>query len=151
MINLTNKAAKRFGIDWKDLEERSGDFWKIDAVMLMRVPMLFVVHEHTLFTLVRRGSQYRHISSVADEIAGACPWYHRPETLTLGKNSKRKLTGSLTEIKRMTVGLYSPEQINAMEMSINQGLFSYLSTDRAGYLTPFEAVESYVKGQTPWL
>lgn len=35
----------------------------------------------------------------------------------------------------------------AMEMSINQGLFSYLSTDRDGYANPFDAVENYVKGK----
>lgn len=33
MINLSNKAAKRFRINWKDLEERSGDFWKVDVVI----------------------------------------------------------------------------------------------------------------------
>jgi hypothetical protein len=54
-------------------------------------------------------------------------------------------------MKRMTLGLYSPEQINAMEMSINQGLFSYLSKERNGHSTPFEAVESYAWGYTPWL
>ena len=57
MINLSKKAAERFRIKWKDLEERSGDFWKVDAVMIGRVPMLFIVHEYTLFTLVRRKSQ----------------------------------------------------------------------------------------------
>jgi hypothetical protein len=46
MINLSNKSAKRFGISWKDLEERAGDFWKVDVVMVERVPMLFIVHEH---------------------------------------------------------------------------------------------------------
>lgn len=45
----------------------------------------------------------------------------------------------------------SPEQINAMEMFINQGLFSHLSSVPDGYLNPFEAVESYIKGRTPWL
>ena len=151
MINLSNKAAKRFRIDWKDLEERSGDFWKVDAVMVERVPMLFIVHEYTLFTLVRRKSQYRDPLAIASEIINACPWYRGPKIPSLGKNGNRKLTGSITEMKRMILGLYSPEQINAMEMAINQCLFSYLSTDRKGFSTPFEAVESYVKGQTPWL
>ena len=70
---------------------------------------------------------------------------------SLGKNGNRKITGSINEMKRMTVGLYSPEQINAMEMAINQCLFSYLSADKNDYSTPFEAVETYVKGETPWL
>jgi hypothetical protein len=49
-------------------------------------------------------------------------------------------------MKRLTVGLYSPEQINAMEMAINTCLFSYLSAEKNEYSTPFEAVENYVKG-----
>lgn len=151
MIDLSNKAAKRFRINWKDLEERSGDFWKVDAVMIDRVPMLFIVHEYTLFTLVRRKSQFRDPLGIAKDVIMSCPWYHSPTTPSLGKNGNRKLTGSINEIKRIILGLYSPEQINAMEMAINRCLFSYLSTDRKGYSNPFEAVESYAKGQTPWL
>lgn len=151
MINLTNKAAKRFHINWKDLEERSGDFWKVDVVMIGRTPMLFIVHEYTLFTFVRCKSQYRDLQSIADEIINASPWYKGQQSLSLGKNGNRKLTGSINEMKRMTLGLYAPEQINAMEMSINQGLFSYLTTKPDRYLNPFEAVESYAKGHTPWL
>ncbi|MDX2454836.1 hypothetical protein [Desulfosarcina sp.] len=151
MIDLSNKAAKRFRINWKDLKERSGDFWKVEAVMIGRVPMLYIVHEYTLFTMVRRKSEFRDPLIIADEIIQSCPWYRSPATPSLGRNGNRRLTGSITEMKRMTVGLYSPEQINAMEMSINQSLFSYLSTNRNGYSTPFEAVESYVKERTPWL
>lgn len=47
MIDLSNKAAQRFGIKWKHLEERSGDFWKVDVVMIGRIPMLCIVHEYT--------------------------------------------------------------------------------------------------------
>ena len=151
MINLSNKAAKRFGIHWKDLEERAGDFWKVDVVMMERVPMLFIVHEYTLFTLVRRKSQFRDPQSIANEVIAASPWYKASEPFSLGKNGNRKLTGSINEMKRMTVGLYSPDQINAMEMSLNRGLFSYLSPKKDEYLNPFDAVESYARGYTPWL
>jgi hypothetical protein len=151
MIDPGNKAAKRFRINWKDLEERSGDFWKVDTVMIGRVPMLFIIHENTLLTLVRRKSQFRDPLAIANDILKTCPWYRSPATPSLGKNGNRELTGSINEMKRMTLGLYSPGQINAMEMSINQGLFSYLSTDRERYRKPFDAVESYVKGRTPWL
>ena len=151
MINLSHKAAKRFRINWKDLEERSGDFWKIDVVMIERIPMLFITHEYTLFTLIRRKSHFRDLQAIANEVGNSCPWYRATKSLSLGKNGDRKLTGSINEMKRMTVGLYSPEQINAMEMFINQCLFSYLSSDKDNYSTPFESVESYVKGETPWL
>lgn len=151
MINLSTKAAKRFGVNWRDLEDRSGDFWKVDLVMDGRVPMLFIVHEYTLFTLVRRKSQFKDPLAIANEILISCPWYYGSKTLSLGKNGNRKLTGSITEMKRMTIGLYPPDQINAMELFINQCLFSYLSNEKYGYLKPFEAVESYINGNTPWL
>jgi hypothetical protein len=151
MINLSNKAAKWFRINWRDLEERSGDFWKVDVVMVERVPMLFIVHEYTLFTLVRRKSQFRDLQAIVNDVINSCAWYQAPKSLSFGKNGNRKLSGSINEMKRMTVGLYSPEQINAMEMSINQCLFSYLSSEKNEYSIPFEAVESYIKGETPWL
>jgi hypothetical protein len=151
MINLTNKAAKRFRVKWSNLEERSGDFWKIDVQMIERVPMLFIVHEYTLFTLVRRKTQFRDPLLIAGEIKIACPWYRYVGEPTLGKNANRKITGSISEMKRMTWGSYSPEQINAIEMFLNDGLYSYLSTDKRNYGRPFEAVESYVKGKIPWL
>ncbi len=151
MINLSNKAAKRFRVKWMDLEEREGDFWKVDVVMIERVPMLFIVHEYTLFTLIRRKSQFRDLQAIANDIINSCPWYRSTKSLSLGKNGNRKLTGSINEMKRLTVGLYSPEQINAMEMSINQCLFSYLSAEKNGYSIPFEAVENYINGKISWL
>ena len=151
MINLTSKAAKRFRLKWSALKERSGDFWKVDVVMLGRVPMLLLVHEYTLFTLVRRKSQFRDPLQLADEIRLCCPWYRYDSEPTLGKNGNRRITGSITEMKRVFWEGFSPNQINAMEMRINQEYFSYLSTRKGGYGIPFEAVESYIKGQTPWL
>ena len=151
MINLSNKAAKRFRINWKDLEERSGDFWKVDVAMIGRVPMLFIVHEYTLFTLVRRKSQFGDPFALANDIIMSCPWYRGIKKPSLGKNGNRKLTGSINEMKRLTLGLFSPGQVNAMEMSINQELFSFLSPEKHGYKNPFEAVESYIRGDTPWL
>jgi hypothetical protein len=40
---------------------------------------------------------------------------------------------------KLITGLYYPEQINTMEIAINQCIFSYLATDKNGYLNPFEA------------
>lgn len=36
--------------------------------MVERVPMLFIVHEYTLFTLVRRKTQFRDALHIAGEI-----------------------------------------------------------------------------------
>ena len=123
----------------------------VDVVMAGRVPMLFIVHEYTLFTMVRRKSQFQEPLTITNEILNSCSWYRGSKSFSLGKNGNRKLTGSINEMKRMIIGLYSPEQINAIEMAINQCLFSYLSAERNGYLTPFEAVEKYAEGKTPWL
>jgi len=108
-------------------------------------------HEYTLFTLVRRKTQFLNPLHIAGEIKRACPWYRYAGVPTLGKNGNRKVTGSINEMKRMTWGLYSPEQVNALEMYINNGIYSYLSTDKYDYGKPFQAVESYAKGKTPWL
>jgi len=151
MINLTNRAAKRFKVRWADLEDRFGDFWKVDVVMFERVPMLFIVHEHTLFTLVRRKSQFKNLDEVAGEILHNCPWYKKPESVTLGKNNNPKLTGSFTEMKRLTKGWISPNDIPRIELAINKCIYTYLSPEPYGYGNPLEAVESYVKGETPWL
>ena len=149
MIVLSKKAASRFGLKWDDLLERSGDHWKVDIMMVGRVPMLLIVHVHTLFTLVRRKSDFKTVEGIGDEIRRCCPWYRHDGPVTVGKNSNRKLTGSIGEIKRNTWGLYSPEQINAMEMRINNCLFSYLSETPRNYGTPFEAVEKYMRGLWP--
>ncbi len=148
MINLSNKAATRFKVKWKELEERSGDFWKVDIMMIGRVPMLLIIHEYTLFTLIRRKSAFKNPHGIAIDILKSCPWYSGSKSLSLGKNGNRQLNGSINEIKRITIGLYSPEQINAMEMAINQCIFSYLSSEKSNYSNPFEAVERYVKGKT---
>jgi len=151
MIDLSKNAAKRFRVKWSDLESRSCDCWKVDVVMFERVPMLFIVHEHTLFTLVRRKSIFRHPLDIVEEITISCPWYRNTMEPTLGKNDSRKIIGSINEMKRVTWGLYSPEQINSIEMSINQTLFSYLSHGKGNYGNSFEAVENYAIGKTPWL
>ena len=151
MINFSIKAAKRFRVKWADLQDRSGDFWKVDVMMVDRVPVLFIIHEYTLFTLVRRKSQFKNPGEIVDEIMSFCPWYKKPDTVTFGKNNNLKLTGSLTEMKRLTKGLYSPDEINRIEWSINKCIYTYLSPEPYHYGNPFEAVESYVKGETPWL
>ena len=77
MINLSNKAATRYKTNWKDLEERSGDFWKVDIMMIGRIPMLLIVHEYTLFTIVRRKSMFQSLESITNDIVKSCPWYNR--------------------------------------------------------------------------
>jgi len=151
MINLSVKAAKRFRIDWSDLEERSGDFWKVDVVMAGRTPMLLIVHEYTLFTLVRRKAVFRKTQGVAQEIKDRCPWYRYVGKPTIGKNANPRIVGSINEIKRLTRGRFSPDQTAAFEHSINTCIYSYLSKEKYGYGQPLEAVDQYIKGQMPWL
>ncbi len=149
MIDLSKKAAGRFKLKWDDLPERSGDHWKVDIMMVGRVPMLLIVHVYTLFTLVRRKSDFKTLEGIGDEIRRCCPWYRHVGPVTVGKNSNRKLTGSMTEIRRNIWGLYSPERIHAMELHINKCLFSYLSKKPRDYGTPLEAVEKYARGLWP--
>ena len=95
--------------------------------MFERVPMLFIVHEYTLFTLVRRKSQFKNLVEVAIEIVTCCPWYKKPEAVTLGKNNNPKLTGSFTEMKRLTKWSFYPDEIPGIERAINGCIYTYLS------------------------
>jgi len=151
MINLSNKAAKRFNIRWSDLVERTGDYWKADVVMMGRIPMLLIVHELTLYTLIRRKSQFGSPLDIADEVLQCCPWFPRNVSPSLGKNGDRRIVGSINEMKRMMFGEYSPDDIAIVERSLNEGLYSYLSAEKHGYGRPVEAVEQYKNSQMPWL
>ena len=71
--------------------------------------------EYTLFTLVRRKSMFRSPLDITGEILKTCSWYRYSGGPTLGKNNNPKLTGSINEMKRLIWGMYSPEQINAVE------------------------------------
>jgi hypothetical protein len=147
MINLTKKAASRFNIQWNNLQQREGDFWKIDIFMVGRIPMLLIVHEYTLFTLVRRKSEFKTINAVAEEILRCCPWYRYDEEISTGKNSNRRISGSINEMKRILEFSHTPEQINKMEMTVNNTLFSYLSEKDGDYNKPFDVVELYQQGK----
>jgi hypothetical protein len=149
MLNFSKKAADRYHLKWKELPERKGDFWKIDISMIGRTPMLFLIHEYTLFTLVRKKSDFRRIEDIVNEIMLCCSWYKYKGMVSLGKNTDRKLNGSINEIKIHTWFVDSPDSINRLEMTVNSGLYSYLSEKKNSYGSPFEAVDLYTKGMWP--
>lgn len=149
MINLTKKAAGRFRIRWSDLSEQKGDNWKVDVIMVSRYPVLLIVHEYTLYTLVRKKSDFKTLEAVAREIREKCPWYRFPETMTTGKNSDRKLVGSMTEMKMGIIGEYSMNFTEEIQKQINGTLFSVLSEEKYHYGRPRQAVERYKKGEWP--
>ena len=70
-------------------------------MMIGRVPMLLIIHEYTLFTIIRRKSTFQNLHSVAGEILKSCPWYNCSKLLSFGKNGNRQLNGSINEIKRL--------------------------------------------------
>ena len=124
MINLTKKAANRFKIGWAGLSEQSGDHWKVDLFKIGRFPILLIVHEKTLSTLVRRKSEIKTIDKISKEIRRCCPWYPFPKDVTVGKNSNRPLSGSINEMKRYAWNLQSPDELPALEKFINNSFFS---------------------------
>ncbi len=111
MINFSQKAAKRFRIPWSSLKEWSGDYWKVDVEMFGHVPMLMIVHEYTLFTLVRRKTQFKTSQDIAAEIKQCCPWYRYVGQSIFGKNGNKRITGSINQMKRETCGMFSPDEI----------------------------------------
>ena len=152
MINLTKKAADRFHIKWADLQEQSGDHWKIDMIMVSHYPVLLIVHEYTLYTLVRRKSEFKSIEHIVHEIKIKCPWYQCPDKIIAGKNSDRKLVGSMNEMKMATAGGYSMNFTEEIQERINNNWYSYLSEEKYNYGTPYEALEKYKKGEwPPWV
>jgi hypothetical protein len=77
------------------------------------------------------------------------PWYRSVGEISTGKNSNRRISGSINEMKRILEFVYSPEKINKMEMTINNILFSYLSPKKDDYKTPIDAVVLYQQGKLP--
>lgn len=149
MINLSKKAANRFNYRWTDLNEQKGDFWKIDIIMVSHYPVVLLIHEYTLFTLVRRKTKFKAIKNVTNEIRRCCPWYKHGKEVTIGKNSDKKLIGNINEMKRSTTGDYSTNFCLEIESTINNCLFSNLLAEKYKYGTPIEAVEKYVNGNWP--
>jgi hypothetical protein len=113
--------------------------------------MLLIAHELTLYTIVRRKSQFRSPLDIADEVLQSCPWYPRDVSRSLGKNGDRRIVGSINEMKRMMFCEYSPNDVDIIEKSLNEGLYSYLSAEKYGYGSPVEAVNQYKNSQMPWL
>lgn len=145
MINLSKKAADKFKISWSNLSEQSGDNWKVDLIQIGRYPVLLIVHEKTLFTLVRRKAEIKTIDAIAKEIAKCCPWYPFPIELKLGKNSNKRLSGSIVEMRSFAWQMATLDEIDQLEGVINSGLFSYLSDSKYGYGKPINALKSYTQ------
>ncbi len=104
MIFLTQKAAKRFSVPWKeciDLSE-NGEGWKVDVSMYFRTPLLMITHSKTLYTLVRRKKDIPSVEHLIQEIETFCPWFTFAEPHLMGKNGNRKLSGSMNEMKWIT-------------------------------------------------
>ncbi len=149
MINLSKKAADRFKINYQELPDREGDFWKVDVVMVGRIPILLIVHEMTLFTLIRRKADFRRIEDLAAEIRLNNPWYRYVGTPTYGRNTDRMLTGSITEMKRTADVVARERGPVGLELAINSNLYSYLGKTKEDYGTPLDAVEEYARGNDP--
>jgi hypothetical protein len=149
MINLTRKAAGRFHLSYKELPEQEGDLWRVDILMLGRHPVLLIVHEYTLYTLVRKKSEYRSLKQIAVEIRKCCPWYRYGGELTIGRNNNRIVNGSVNEMKFIASGQFTIDEIPHLQMTINRCQFSNLSAEKYSYGRPEEAVMQYINGLWP--
>jgi hypothetical protein len=149
MINLTQKAAYRFHLRYKELPEQEGDLWRVDILMLERYPVLLIVHEYTLYTLVRRKSDFRSLNQIANEIRELCPWYRYNGDLTIGRNNNRHVNSSMNEMKFIASGQFTIDEIQHLQMTINRCQFSNLSAEKYSYGRPEEAVQQYINGLWP--
>ncbi len=143
MFTFTKKAADTFKLKWAQLEERSGDNWKVDLFRIGRYPVLLIVHEKTLFTLVRRKAEFKTVETITKEIEHHCPWYPFPAEISLGRNSDRRLSGSITEMRKFTWNMTSLDELPQLENQINHGLFSFLAESKYDYGKPIDALSRY--------
>ena len=102
-----------------------------------------IVHEKTLFTLVRRKADIKTVDAIAKEIERHCPWYAFPVEVSLGRNSDRRLSGSITEMRKFAWHMTSFDELPQLEYQINHGLFSYLAESKYGYGKPIDALAKY--------
>lgn len=127
MLNLSAKAAKKFKISFSSLVSREGNYWRIDTVIISRKTWLLCTHEPTLFTLILRATNFKKLEDLLPELNH---FGLTQETVTLGKGSNRKITGSMTDMKNM-IWHMDHDGTSVMEMItlINETPFSVIEMD----------------------
>ena len=101
-----------------------------------------VVHEKTLYTFILRSPEVKTIDDLIQQIREKCSWYDfDPENIFIGKGENKKVTGSITDSKKL-IKYWQWDELSIEKMLdlINDTPFSML-----GMNDPYSAVTSYMK------
>jgi len=129
MIAVTARAAKRWKVPHASLPAVETGAWVVDLMKLGKGPgLVLIVHQETLFTLLRWASAVKTLAQVAAEIA-AVQHGRMPAVTPLYKNGNRRVTGSITDMKFMMRCHAQFDDLAKIEDRINGSLFSVLGTD----------------------
>ncbi len=142
MINLSKKASKHFKVNWNDMKFYEGDSWRIDILTIYRKRYLLVVHEKTLYTFILRSPEVKTIDDLIQQIREKCSWYdYDPENIFIGKGENKKVTGSITDSKKL-IKYWQWDELSIEKMLdlINDTPFSML-----GMNDPYASVTNYMK------
>lgn len=116
MFNLTIKAANNFKYSWKNLPMQDGDYWRIDICHINRLKYLMAVHEETFCTHLLRAFDFKSFELIHRFILELSPWFCF-SSVSIGKCNDRKVTGTMTEMKKIIWSLqdeYTPLQIEKL-------------------------------------
>jgi hypothetical protein len=132
MIALTARAAKRWKVAHTSLPAVETGAWVVDLMKLGKGPLLvLLVHQETLFTLLRPASAVKTLAQVAAEIAvvqHGCA----PAVAPLYRNGNRRVTGSLTDMKYLIRVWGLHWALPVIEEKINDTPFSAIGMDFPG-------------------
>ena len=124
MIALTTRAAKRWKVPHSSLPAVETGAWVVDLMKLGKGPLLvLIVHQETLFTLLRPAADVKTLAQVAAEIAKVQQG-RAPAIAPLYKNGNRGVTGSITDMKFQVRFLAQVDDLAEIERKINDCPFS---------------------------
>jgi len=129
MIALTTKAAKRWKLKYVELEAVETGAWVVDLLKLGRGPLLvLIVHQDSLFTLLRPFAEVKSLEHLGAEIARVWPGY-RLDATAICRNGNRRVTGSITDMKHLIRVHVRFDDLSVVEEKINDCPFSAIGMD----------------------
>jgi hypothetical protein len=140
MIALTTKAAKRWKLKCAALSAVEAGAWVVDLLELDRgLLLVMIVHQDTLFTLLRPASEVKSLARVAEEISRVRPG-EPVDPASVCRNGNRRVTGTITDMKRMIRVWVRHWELSVVEEKINDTPFSAIGMDlpRERFARPLE-------------
>ncbi|MDD5310082.1 MAG: hypothetical protein PHU25_22420 [Deltaproteobacteria bacterium] len=142
MITLTARAAKRWKVAHASLPPVETGAWVVDLMKLGKGPLLvLIVHQETLFSLLRPAAVVKTLDQVSGEITRVCPG-RAPAVTPLYRNGNRRVTGTITDMKYMIRVWALHWALPVVEEKINDTPFSAIGMD-----LPRERFERFLKGE----